>query len=170
MNRTNILIKKFTNTWQFSHGRGFAEVKILKKSNWPQLITKSSPRNRQMTFIIGGGFAELQTLIKLELAPSLELWNIRIIFSIHTDIDKLQPKVLPNVVFIETGPNSWTVRMFSYNFAHWQDLAQRDYQMQIANVEALPDSKIWKNLTGPNSWTVCYILMTLCIIIDIDKI
>ena len=52
-----------------------------------------------MTFIIGGGFAEVQMFIKVELTLSLELFlDIWIIFYIHTDIDKLQPKVLPNII------------------------------------------------------------------------
>ena len=62
------------------------------------ILTTSSPGNSQMTFIIGEGFAEVHMLIKLELT-SLTFWNIWIIFCIHVDIDKLQPKILTNFIF-----------------------------------------------------------------------
>ena len=51
-----------------------------------------------MLFVIGRVFANVQILIKLVL--SLEPFGI---FGIHIDIDKLQPKVLLNVIFIRFG-------------------------------------------------------------------
>ena len=71
----------------FGIGRGFAEVQILKKWNWPyplnllvyfdkilhshyywhdldRGIAKSSPRDCKMTFNIGRGYADLQILKK----------------------------------------------------------------------------------------------------------
>ena len=40
------------------------------------ILIKHSTENSQMTFITGGGFAEVQILIKVELAQSLEFFGI----------------------------------------------------------------------------------------------
>ena len=52
-----------------------------------------------MTFINGRAFADAQIFVKVELALTLELFFNIWIFSIQINIDKLQPKVLPNVIF-----------------------------------------------------------------------
>ena len=49
-----------------------------------------------MPFIIGRVFAEVQSLIKVKLALSLEPLGI---LCILIDTDKLQPKVLPTIIF-----------------------------------------------------------------------
>ena len=55
-----------------------------------------------MPFVIGRGFANVQILIKVKVALSQTFWNISIKFCIHVDIDKLQSKGLPNVIFHTT--------------------------------------------------------------------
>ena len=76
----------------YTINREFAEVWILKKVKldlfflimwiiWQileyiMILTRGSPGNSQMTFIFGGGFAEVQVLIKVENALSLELFGI----------------------------------------------------------------------------------------------
>ena len=116
----------------FGIGRGFAEVQILKKGNWPYLlnllvyfdkilhthyywhdlekgIAKSSPRDCKMTFNICRGCAELQILKKWK-------W--------------------PNWVFCcdETLHTHW----------YWQDVAQEIVKCHLGLAEALPRFKFWK--------------------------
>ena len=66
-----------------------------------QIIDTEKIQPKGLSNAISRGFAKVQILIKVKLAVSLEpsFWNILIKFCIHTDIDELQPKVLPNVIF-----------------------------------------------------------------------
>ena len=142
----------------FGIGRGFAEVQILKKWNWPYLlnlsvyfdkilhthyywhdldrgIAKSSPRDCKMTFNIGRGCAELQILKKVKMAElSRLLW---------------------------------------WNFAYTLILTRccpRDCQMSFGIGRGVAEVQILKNSeTVPISWFFFFnILIKLCINIAID--
>ena len=118
----------------FGIGRGFAEVQILKKWNWPyplnllvyfdkilhthyywhdldRQIAKSSPRDCKMTFNFGRGCAELQILKK---------WK---------------------------WPN-WVDYCGETLHTHWygQDVAQGIVKCHLGMAEALPRFKFWKKV------------------------
>ena len=118
----------------FGIGRGFAEVQILKKWNWPYLFTllvyfdkilhthyhwhdldrgiaKSSPRDCKMTFNIGRGFADLQILRKWKWPNWVDYCN-------------------------ETLHTHWC----------WQNVAQEIVKYHLGLAEAFPRFKFWKTV------------------------
>ena len=137
-NVANTLILTRCSQWDcqmiFGIGRGFAEVQILKKWNWPyplnllvyfdkllhthyywhdldRGIAKSSPRDCKMTFNIGRDCAEFQILKKWKWPNWVDYCD-------------------------ETLHTHW----------YWQDVAQEIVKCHLGLAEALPRFKFWKTV------------------------
>ena len=143
----------------FGIGQGFAEVQILKKVKlalslelwrilwwnfaYTLILTKSSPRDCEMTLFTGRGFAELQILKKDNGAISWTVWNIVMKFCIHIDIVKMYPMRLSN--------DTWD--WLSFCWGSNSEKSETIANWHLSSVEALPSAKFWNCENGLISWT-----------------
>ena len=117
----------------------------------------------KMTFIIGRGFADCQTLKKWKWSYLLHWveyfdrllrkhWYYQDLAQEIVKCHFSSDEVLPSSKFwkSENGPISWTewniVRNFAHTLVYWQDVAHEIVKWHLGLVEVLPRFKFWKKV------------------------